>query len=60
VINQMLMGQRKISGENELYLVLADTKNNPVFNIAVSDLCEKHPDNFHDLTYEKRCDELSP
>lgn len=59
-VNRMLLGQRKVAEKNELYFVLADDNNIPQYNVPISDLCEKHPGHFHDMTYEKRCDEILP
>ncbi len=59
-VNRMLVGQKKVADKNELYFILADDNNIPLYNVPLSDLCEKHPDHFHDMTYEKRCDEILP
>jgi len=60
IVNKLLVGQKNIAGTGELYFVLADNSNRPVFNVSISDLCTKYPKNFSDLTRNSACGQINP
>ena len=57
---QMLTGQSKLNGSDQLFFVLGKNDGTSVYNVSVSDLCSKYPDNFKDLTYNSPCDKIKP
>lgn len=59
-MRELLQGQKKINNHDELFLVLADQDNRPVYHIILSDLCEQYPEHFKDLSQGQRCDQLTP
>ena len=54
VVNKIVRGQKGGTG-GELFFVLADEKNKPLYYISLSELCSKYPDNFNDLTHGYKC-----
>jgi hypothetical protein len=59
-IHRLISSQKKVEGINELFFVLADENNQPVYHVRLSELCEKFSEHFNDLTNGNRCDNISP
>jgi len=55
-IEKMIKAQ-KADKDGELFFVLADNNNSPVYHVSLSELCSKYPDYFNDLSYSRRCDD---
>jgi hypothetical protein len=54
-IEKMIKAQK--GGKNEeLFFVLADDNNTPIYYISLSELCSKYPDNFNDMSHSRSCD----
>ena len=58
LVSKLLVGQKKLNGKPELYFVLADENNTPVYNVSISELCASNPENFKNLTDNKGCDQF--
>ena len=55
-IEKIIRGQ-KADDKGEIFFVLANDKNRPVYNVPISKLCSKYPGNFSDLTHGRSCDD---
>ena len=58
VIAKILAGQKMMDGNPELYFVMANADNLPIYNISISDMCAKYPNKFHNLTDARSCDQF--
>jgi hypothetical protein len=58
LISKILSGQKKLNGVSELYFVLADENNNPIYNLSISQMCAQFPKTFRNMTDHRKCDQF--
>lgn len=56
-IIETILKNQNIGLKSEVFFILADDKNVPVYNISISKLCDEVPGVFSDLTYSRSCDD---
>lgn len=59
VVDKMVRAQ-KYQNNGDLFLVLGDSSQTPVYHLPISQFCAQFPQNFNDLTHGLSCDAPAP
>lgn len=60
VVKNILVNQKRSDEKDQVYFVLSDLNNfSPIYNFSISEICQKYPSNFADLTNSKKCNQIT-